>query len=375
MRRIAAKFVPRPFKNDQKQRRVKVCLELREKANEDPTFTGISRIITGDERPSTWAKNYPTAAGSRQSPVDIVTSLATSDTSLDSKPLTWNYVPENTREVVNTGHGWRVDIDGEGSGYLITRNLKIKVKLSLCYESVWGGGCIDPRILGLGIIRRTFGLSERKLEDISVARALLHVLLGCSSKEELVGGPLEDSYRLQQFHCHWGFSSDKGSEHTVDGQSFAGELHLVHWNSSKYRSCGEAAGYPDGLAVLGVLLKVGKENPELQKIVELIPSIYHRGQKIAVKEPIDPASLLPETLSYWTYLGSLTTPPCSECVTWILFKEAIEVSEDQLAAFRSLRCYKPGEACPCDELEGLIINNYRPPLPLGNRELRECGSA
>ncbi|KDR09625.1 Carbonic anhydrase, partial [Zootermopsis nevadensis] len=256
--------------------------------------------------PSTWVKNFPTAAGSRQSPVDIVTSLATSDTSLTSKPLNWKYVPENTREIINTGHGWRVDVKGEGS--------------------------------------------------------------------ELIGGPLEDSYRLQQFHCHWGFQSDKGSEHTVDGQPFAGELHLVHWNKNKYANCGEAAAFADGLAVLGVLLKVGKENPELQKIVEHIPSIYHRGQKTAIKEPIDPAKLLPGTFSYWTYLGSLTTPPCSESVTWILFKEPIEVSEEQLSAFRSLRCYKPEEACPCDELEGLVINNYRPPLPLGNRELRECGS-
>jgi hypothetical protein len=48
--------------------------------------------------------------------VDIVTSLATSDTSLTSRPLSWKYVPENTREIVNTGHGWRVDIDSEGSG-------------------------------------------------------------------------------------------------------------------------------------------------------------------------------------------------------------------------------------------------------------------
>jgi hypothetical protein len=40
-----------------------------------------------------------------------------------------------------------------------------------------------------------------------------------------------------------------------------------------------------------------------------------------------------ETLSYWTYLGSLTTPPCSECVTWILFKEPIEVSEDQVCSW------------------------------------------
>lgn len=55
---------------------------------------------------------------------------------------------------------------------------------------------------------------------------------------------------------------------------------------------------------------------------------------------------------------------------WILCTSCL-----QLSAFRSLRCYKREEACPCDEVEGLIINNYRPPLPLGNRELRECGSA
>lgn len=47
-----------------------------------------------------------------------------------------------------------------------------------------------------------------------------------------------------------------GSEHTVDGRSFSGELHLVHWNTSKYNSFQEAAGREDGLAVLGVLLMV-----------------------------------------------------------------------------------------------------------------------
>lgn len=262
---------------------------------------------TESNGPSTWAKNFPTAAGNRQSPVDIVTSLATSDTSLTSKPLSWKYVPENTSTIVNPGYGWRVDVDGEGS--------------------------------------------------------------------ELVGGPLQGTYKLQQFHCHWGCTSDMGSEHTVDGQSYAAELHLVHWNSSKYADCGEAAGYPDGLAVLGVFLKVGAKNPEFQKIVDLIPSISHRGEKAVVNEVIDPVKLLPNTFAYWTYLGSLTTPPCAESVTWIVFKEPIEVSEDQLAEFRSLRCYKRGEDCPCDEVEGLIINNYRPPLPLGSRELKECGCA
>lgn len=74
---------------------------------------------------------------------------------------------------------------------------------------------------------------------------------------ELTGGPLGgDKYVLEQFHAHWGASDDKGSEHTVDGQAFAGELHLVHWNQTKYESFAEAARHPDGLAVLGVFIKV-----------------------------------------------------------------------------------------------------------------------
>lgn len=74
---------------------------------------------------------------------------------------------------------------------------------------------------------------------------------------ELTGGPLDtDVYRLQQWHCHWGAKDGQGSEHTVDGRSFSGELHMVHWNTSKYRSFGEAAGQYDGLAVLGVFLTV-----------------------------------------------------------------------------------------------------------------------
>lgn len=74
---------------------------------------------------------------------------------------------------------------------------------------------------------------------------------------ELRGGPLgSDVYKMQQWHCHWGARNGEGSEHTVDGRSFSGELHLVHWNTSKYNSFQEAAGQEDGLAVLGVLLMV-----------------------------------------------------------------------------------------------------------------------
>lgn len=95
--------------------------------------------------------------------------------------------------------------------------------------------------------------------------------------------------------------------------------------------------------------------------------------QVTLPEACDPAKLLPENPIFWTYLGSLTTPPCSESVIWMVFKESVEVSKKQLELMRSLRCYDVNEECPCDEVNGKVINNYRPPLPLGNRELREYG--
>ena len=191
----------------------------------------------------------------------------------------------------------------------------------------------------------------------------------------LSGGPLmDDVYKLEQYHCHWGCSDSRGSEHTVDGQAFAGELHLVHWNTTKYNTFAEAAKASDGLAVLGVFLKVGKTHVEMDKIARLLPYVSHKDEVVEIAEPIDPAKLLPDDCGYWTYLGSLTTPPCNESVTWILFKKYIEVSHHQLNIFRNLRKFPRGEECPCHENHGAVINNFRPPLPLGNRVLRECGS-
>ncbi|XP_047505126.1 carbonic anhydrase 1-like [Pieris napi] len=185
---------------------------------------------------------------------------------------------------------------------------------------------------------------------------------------ELRGGPLgSDVYKLQQWHCHWGAKNGEGSEHTVDGRSFSGELHLVHWNTSKYNSFVEAAGQADGLAVLGVFIMVGSKHEELDKVVRLLPYIQHKGDKVTMSEALDPANLLPRGSGYWTYPGSLTTPPCTESVTWILFKQPVEVSAEQLALMRKLRC---GEAS-CGEEAMELLHNYRPTLPLGNRDIRD----
>ncbi|KAJ8380691.1 hypothetical protein SKAU_G00014690 [Synaphobranchus kaupii] len=169
----------------------------------------------------------------------------------------------------------------------------------------------------------------------------------------LTGGPISGTYRLRQFHFHWGGSDDRGSEHTVAGTKYAAELHLVHWNT-KYPSFGDAASQPDGLAVVGVFLQVGGAGAQLQTVLGALDAIKAKGQQTTF-ENFDPTVLLPGSLDYWTYDGSLTTPPLLESVTWIVLKEPISVSSDQMSKFRSLLFTAEGEDASC------MMDNFRPP--------------
>ncbi|PIN97165.1 hypothetical protein AB205_0210600 [Aquarana catesbeiana] len=160
-----------------------------------------------------------------------------------------------------------------------------------------------------------------------------------SDRSVLSEGPLTSHYRLRQFHFHWGTSDRDGSEHVIDGQTYPAELHIVHWNSQRYSSFEEATKHSDGLAVIGVLLKIGEPNPVLQNIIDNL-------DKVKTKER-----------TYWTYLGSLTTSPYSECVTWVLLQEAITISSEQLQHFRGLQ----------NEDEEFILENHRPLQPIEKR--------
>lgn len=178
----------------------------------------------------------------------------------------------------------------------------------------------------------------------------------------LTGGPITGIYRLKQFHFHWGSSDGKGSEHTVDGKLYPAELHLVHWNTS-YPNFGEASSKSDGLAVVGVFLEIGAENPQLQKVIDVLDAIKANGAQTSFAD-FDPTMLLPNTLDYWTYDGSLTTPPLLESVTWIVCKKSISASPAQMEKFRGLLFSVEGEP------ECHMVDNYRPPQPLKGREVR-----
>ncbi|MDB9526749.1 carbonic anhydrase family protein [Oscillatoria sp. CS-180] len=124
-------------------------------------------------------------------------------------------------------------------------------------------------------------------------------------------------YSLQQVHFH------HPSEHTLFGKPFPMEMHFVHADAANH------------LVVLSVFLKEGPENIELRPIWRTMPSQKTPAQVISNVQ-VDLEHLLPQGRRCFRYDGSLTTPPCSEIVQWIIFQDAIAISSTQLKAFASL---------------------------------------
>ena len=124
------------------------------------------------------------------------------------------------------------------------------------------------------------------------------------------------NYRLLQFHFH------HPSEHLIDGKSFPMEAHFVHRADS------------GGLAVVGVMFSEGKPNATFGKIIATMPA--KEGPAVKADGAINPNGLLPAKLGYYRYPGSLTTPPCSEVVEWLVLTDPIQVAASDVAGFAKL---------------------------------------
>ena len=143
-------------------------------------------------------------------------------------------------------------------------------------------------------------------------------------------------YQLRHFHFH------RPSEERIDGMAFDMVIHLVHRD------------YDDNLAVIAVLLEAGGEHPVIQTLWNHLP--LEVGDRVAVAQPIDLNELLPAYRGYYTYMGSLTTPPCSEGVLWLVFKQPLMVSPQQIATFA--RLYR-NNARPIQPSHGRLIKESR----------------
>lgn len=151
---------------------------------------------------------------------------------------------------------------------------------------------------------------------------------GHSMQVNTTGGMLTSDgtvYDLREFHAH------VPSEHTVNGKTYAAELHLV------YKA-------DDRLSVLGIFVEEGSSpHPTME--------VWSMGTDTTVT--LNPGQMQPKRQGYYTYEGSLTTPPCSETVRWFVIDTPIQASTEQLEALRAR-----------------YDNNNRPLQPLGDRTLK-----
>ncbi|KAF6076763.1 carbonic anhydrase 7 [Phyllostomus discolor] len=174
-------------------------------------------------------------------------------------------------------------------------------------------------------------LSYEACTSISIANSGHSVqvdFIDSDDRSVVTGGPLDGPYRLKQFHFHWGKMHNVGSEHTVDGKSFPCEM--------------------------------GDEHPSMNRLTDALYMVRFKGTK-AQFTCFNAKCLLPASRHYWTYPGSLTTPPLSESVTWIVLREPISISERQMEKFRSLLFTSE------DDERIHMVNNFRPPQPLMGR--------
>jgi len=142
-----------------------------------------------------------------------------------------------------------------------------------------------------------------------------------------------EHYELIQYHFH------APSEHTLDGRHAPLEVHLVHKSAT------------GRLAVVGVLIDEGDHDAEWDSIVDALPEVADESRRVE-GDSLDVTDLLPLAGSYYRYSGSLTTPPCSEGVEWIVMADAHELGPNQIAALTSR-----------------LHHNNRPAQPRGERPL------
>ncbi len=140
-------------------------------------------------------------------------------------------------------------------------------------------------------------------------------------------------YQFKQFHFH------APAEHTIDDKRYPMEMHLVHQEVGT-----------SNLVVLGVFIEEGAPNQFLEKVFVDIPE--EKEKEITTSVVLTLSDYIPPAQEHFTYIGSLTTPPCTVGVDWIVFKEPIAASAEQIAKFTAI-----------------YANNARPVMPLNNRRV------
>ncbi|KAK9521077.1 hypothetical protein VZT92_020916 [Zoarces viviparus] len=179
------------------------------------------------------------------------------------------------------------------------------------------------------------------------------------------GGNLAAPYKAVQLHLHWGKDGGPGSEHTVDGEQFPMEMHIVHVKE-EYDSTSQALSDHTGVAVLGFFFEKSKSaNKKFDPLLNALKYITQPTNSTTLKGMSLEMFIPPEKnrIKYFRYDGSLTTPNCAEAVIWSLFENTVPLSRKQLAVFAQLQ-FSNGKQ---------MVQTYRPVQPLNGRQVYYSG--
>ncbi|XP_067397626.1 receptor-type tyrosine-protein phosphatase gamma isoform X3 [Emydura macquarii macquarii] len=180
------------------------------------------------------------------------------------------------------------------------------------------------------------------------------------------GAGLPGRFRAEKVEFHWGQSNGSaGSEHSINGKRFPVEMQIYFYNPDDFDSFGAAILENRVIGAVAVFFQVSqRDNPALDPIIHGLKGVVHH-EKETFLDPFVLRELLPTSLgSYYRYTGSLTTPPCSEIVEWIVFRRPVFISYHQLEAFYSIFTTEQQDHVKSVEY---LRNNFRQQQSLNDR--------